>query len=162
MSASDSDSAINEAKNKIKEDEEEISRKYKEIEEIKKNLNKKYFKLREILEDESNHEEDLICKPLKREKKIEYENILNDYKKDYINAEFEKKKKEISDKYAAIKQCKENLFKHELTKESNEIKEFEEKRRKIMENVIGILRDSDQYKEIINRVDKLLKTDTNK
>ena len=93
MSASDSDSAINAAKNKIKEDEEEISRKYKEIEEIKKNLNKKYFKLREILEDESNHEEDLICKPLKREKKIEYENILNDYKKDYINEEFEKKKK---------------------------------------------------------------------
>ena len=162
MSASDSDSAINAAKNKIKEDEEEISRKYKEIEEKKKNLNIKYFKLREILEDESNHEEDLVCKPLKREKKIEYENILNDYKKDYINAEFEKKKKEISDKYAAIKQHKENLFKLELTKESNEIIEFEEKRRKIMENVIGILRDSDQYKEIINRVDKLLKTDTNK
>ena len=36
MSASDSDSAINAAKNKIKEDEEEISRKYKEIEEKKK------------------------------------------------------------------------------------------------------------------------------
>ena len=155
MSAPDPDS-------EIKKHEEEISRKYKEIEEIKKNLNKKYFKLREILEDERNHEEDLICKPLKREKKIEYENILNDYKKDYINAEFEKKKKEISDKYAAIKQHKENLFKLELTKESNEIIEFEEKRRKIMENVIGILRDSDQYKEIINRVDKLLKTDTNK
>ena len=128
----------------------------------KKNLNEKYFKLRKILEDERNHEEDLICKPLKREKKIEYENILNDYKKDYINAEFEKKKKEISDKYAAIKQCKENLFKHELTKESNEIKEFEEKRRKIMENVIGILKGKDEYKEIINRVDKLMKTDTNK
>ena len=134
----------------------------KKLKKKKKNLNIKYFKLREILEDESNHEEDLICKPLKREKKIEYENILNDYKKDYINAEFEKKKKEISDKYAAIKQHKENLFKLELTKESNEIIEFEEKRRKIMENVIGILRDSDQYKEIINRVDKLLKTDTNK
>lgn len=128
----------------------------------KKNLNEKYFKLREILEDESNHEEDLICKPLKREKKIEYENILNDYKKDYINAEFETKKKEIKDKYAAIKQHKENLFKLELTKESNEIIEFEEKRRKIMENVIGILRDSGQYKEIINRVDKLMETDTNK
>ena len=162
MSASDPDSAINEAKNEIKKHEKEISRKYKVIEGIKENLNKKYFKLREILEDERNHEEDLICKPLKREKKIEYENILNDYKKDYIKAEFEKKKKEISDKYAAIKQRKENLFKLELTKESNEIKEFEEKRRKIMENVIGILRDSDQYKEIINRVDKLMKTDTNK
>ena len=162
MSASDPDSAINEAKNEIKKHEKEISRKYKVIEGIKENLNKKYFKLREILEDERNHEEDLICKPLKREKKIEYENILNDYKKDYIKAEFEKKKKEISDKYAAIKQRKENLFKLELTKESNEIKEFEEKRRKIMENVIGILRDSDQYKEIINRVDKLMKADTNK
>ena len=134
----------------------------KKLKKKKKNLNIKYFKLREILEDESNHEEDLICKPLKREKKIEYENILNDYKKDYINAEFEKKKKEISDKYAAIKQHKENLFKLELTKESNEIIEFEEKRRKIMENVIGILRDSGQYKEIINRVDKLMETDTNK
>ena len=162
MSASDSDSAINEAKNKIKEDEEEISRKYKEIKKKKKNLNKKYFKLREILENESNHEEDLICKPLKREKKIEYENILNEYKKDYMEAQFETKKKEIKDKYAAIKQHKENLFKLELTKESNEIIEFEEKRRKIMENVIGILRDSGQYKEIINRVDKLMKTDTNK
>ena len=65
----------------------------KKLKKKKKNLNIKYFKLREILENESNHEEDLICKPLKREKKIEYENILNDYKKDYINAEFEKKKK---------------------------------------------------------------------
>ena len=162
MSAPDPDSLINDEKKAIKKHEEEISRKYEEIEDIKKKLNKKYFKLREILEDERNHEEDLICKPLKREKKIEYENILNDYKKDYINAEFEKKKKEISDKYAAIKQRKENLFQLELTKESNEIKEFEEKRRKIMENVIGILRDSNQYKEIINRVDKLMKTDTNK
>ena len=162
MSASDLDSKINEEKTEIKKHEEEISQKYKDIEKKKKNLNEKYFKLRKILEDERNHEEDLICKPLKREKKIEYENILNDYKKDYIKAEFEKKKKEISDKYAAIKQRKENLFKLELTKESNEIKEFEEKRRKIMENVIGILRDSDQYKEIINRVDKLMKADTNK
>ena len=155
MSAPDPDS-------EIKKHEEEISRKYKEIEEIKKNLNKKYFKLREILEDESNHEEELICKPLKREKKIEYENILNDYKKDYIGAKFETKKKEIEDEYVAIKQWKENLFKAEFTKESDEITEFENKRREIMENVIGILRDSDQYKEIINRVDKLMKTDTNK
>ena len=155
MSAPDLDSEINDLKKAIKELEEDI-------EEKKKNLNKKYFKLREILEDESNHEEDLICKPLKREKKIEYENILNDYKKDYINAEFEKKKKEISDKYAAIKQCKETLFKAEFTKESDEIIEFENKRRKIMENVIGILKGKDEYKEIINRVDKLMKTDTNK
>ena len=162
MGCSDSDSAINDAKNEIKKHEEEISGKYKVIEGKKKNLNKKYFKLREILEDERNHEEELICKPLKREKKIEYENILNDYKKDYIGAKFETKKKEIEDEYAAIKQCKEELFKLELTKESDEIKEFEEKRRKIMENVIGILRDSNQYKEIINRVDKLMKTDTNK
>ena len=162
MGASDSDPATNAEKKAIKELEEEISQKYKDIEEKKKNLNKKYFKLREILEDESNHEEDLICKPLKREKKIEYENILNDYKKDYINAEFEKKKKEISDKYAAIKQHKENLFKLEFTKESDEITEFENKRRAIMENVIGILRDGPEYKEIINRVDELMKTDTNK
>lgn len=146
----------------IKKHEEEISRKYKEIEEIKKNLNKKYFKLREILENERNHEEDLICKPLKREKKIEYENILNDYKKVYIGANLETKKKEIEDEYVTIKQLKENLFKAELTKESDEIIEFENKRRKIMENVIGILKGKDEYKEIINRVDKLMKTDTNK
>ena len=68
-------------------------KKNEEKNKIEKNLNEKYFKLREILENERNHEEDLICKPLKREKKIEYENILNDYKKDYIKAEFEKKKK---------------------------------------------------------------------
>ena len=162
MSASDPDSAINEAKNEIKKHEKEISRKYKVIEGIKENLNKKYFKLREILEDERNHEEDLICKPLKREKKIEYENILNDYKKDYIGANFETKKKEIEDEYVAIKQHKEKLFKLELTKESDEITEFENKRREIMENVIGILKGKDEYKEIINRVDKLMKTDTNK
>ena len=162
MSASDLDSKINEEKTEIKKHEEEISQKYKDIEKKKKNLNKKYFKLREILEDERNHEEDLICKPLKREKKIEYENILNEYKKDYMEAQFETKKKEISDKYAAIKQHKENLFKLEFTKESDEITEFENKRRAIMENVIGILRDGPEYKEIINRVDELMKTDTNK
>ena len=157
-----SDSAINAEKKEIKKHEEEISRKYEEIEDIKKKLNKKYFKLREILENESNHEEDLICKPLKREKKIEYENILNEYKKKYMEAQFETKKKEISDEYVAIKQCKENLFKAEFTKESDEITEFENKRRAIMENVIGILRDGPEYKEIINRVDELMKTDTNK
>ena len=162
MSAPDPDSAINAAKNAIKEHEEKISGKYKVIEGIKKNLNEKYFKLREILEDERNHEEELICKPLKREKKIEYENILNDYKKDYIGAKFETKKKEIEDEYVAIKQWKENLFKAEFTKESDEITEFENKRREIMKSVIGILRDSGQYKEIIDRVDKLMKTDTNK
>ena len=162
MSAPDPDSLINDEKKAIKKHEEEISRKYEEIEDIKKKLNKKYFKLREILEDERNHEEDLICKPLKREKKIEYENILNEYKKDYMEAQFETKKKEISDKYAAIKQHKENLFKLEFTKESDEITEFENKRRAIMENVIGILRDGPEYKEIINRVDELMKTDTNK
>ena len=162
MSALDLDSEINEEKKAIKKHEEEISRKYEEIEDIKKKLNKKYFKLREILEDERNHEEDLICKPLKREKKIEYENILNEYKKDYMEAQFETKKKEISDEYAAIKQCKEKLFKYELEKESVEIIEFENKRREIMKSVIGILRDSGQYKEIINRVDKLMETDTNK
>ena len=162
MSAPDPDSLINDEKKAIKKHEEEISQKYKDIEKKKKNLNKKYFKLREILENESNHEEDLICKPLKREKKIEYENILNEYKKDYMEAQFETKKKEIKDKYAAIKQCKEKLFEYELTKESDEITEFENKRRAIMENVIGILRDGPEYKEIINRVDKLMKTDTNK
>ena len=162
MSASNLDSLINDEKKAIKKHEEEISRKYEEIEDIKKKLNKKYFKLREILEDERNHEEDLICKPLKREKKIEYENILNEYKKNYMEAQFETKKKEIKDKYAVIKQCKEKLFKYELEKESVEIIEFENKRREIMEKVIGILRDSNQYKEIINRVDKLMKTDTNK
>ena len=73
-----------------------------------------------------------------------------------------KKKKEISDEYAAIKQCKEKIFKLEFTKESDEITEFENKRRAIMENVIGILRDGPEYKEIINRVDELMKTDTNK
>ena len=31
-----------------------------------------------------------------------------------------------------------------------------------MKSVIGILRDSGQYKEIIDRVDKLMKADTNK
>ena len=134
----------------------------KKLKKKKKNLNEKYFKLREILEDERNHEEELICKPLKREKKIEYENILNDYKKVYIGAKFETKKKEIEDEYVTIKQLKENLFKAELTKESDEIIEFENKRREIMEKVIGILRDKAQYKEIINRVDKLMKTDTNK
>ena len=84
---------INEEKTEIKKHEEEISQKYKDIEKKKKNLNEKYFKIREILEDERNHEEDLICKPLKREKKIEYEKILNEYKKDYIGAKFETKKK---------------------------------------------------------------------
>ena len=79
-----------------------------------------------------------------------------------MEAQFETKKKEIKDKYAVIKQCKEKLFKYELEKESVEIIEFENKRREIMKSVIGILRDSDQYKEIINRVDKLMKTDTNK
>ena len=49
-----------------------------------------------------------------------------------------------------------------MAKESDEIIEFEKKRREIMERVIGILRDKDEYKEIINRVDKLMKTDTNK
>ena len=42
MSASDSDSAINDPEKEIKKHEKEISRKYEEIEDIKKKLNKKY------------------------------------------------------------------------------------------------------------------------
>ena len=64
---------IEQYKNDIKKLQEKINEHYEKLTKI-------YFKLRKILEDKENHEEKLICNPLKKEKEKEYKKLLNDYK----------------------------------------------------------------------------------
>ena len=73
---------IEQYKNDIKKLQEEINKHYEKLTKI-------YFKLRKILEDKENHEEKLICNPLKKEKEKEYKKLLNDYKNKKLD--FQKK-----------------------------------------------------------------------
>ena len=40
--------------------------------------------MRKIIEDENNHEDQLICRPLLKEKEKEYKNKMKEYKNIYL------------------------------------------------------------------------------
>ena len=98
-----------------------------EIEKRQRTINKdfqaqtiKYFELRKILEDEKNHEDRLICKPLKPDKLREYKIRLNEYKEiysDYKKTE-ETNLKEIDKLLEEINNYKQMIFDLEKTDET--------------------------------------------
>lgn len=92
---------IEKCQNEIKKNQKIINSNYEELTKI-------YFNLRNILEDERNHEDKLICRPLKRDKEKEYKKILRDYKNTKI--EFQKVDKicndEIEKNYNQINEYK--------------------------------------------------------
>ena len=145
-------------KRQIKARREEIETLQKEINANYKTQTSLYFELRKILEDENNHENKLICNPLKQDKFREYKNILNDYKEKYI--EFKKIEednyKKINAKYGEINKLKESILTLEKKTEKERSEEFEEKRRNNLESIIGILKDKKQYEQYFNAVNNIM------
>ncbi len=64
--------SISKLEDEIETCQKEIKKNQKIINSNYEELTKIYFNLRNILEDERNHEDKLICRPLKREKEKEY------------------------------------------------------------------------------------------
>ena len=118
----------------------------------------KYFKLREIMEDPRNHIDDLICRPLLQDKKKEYQKALDDYKNydEIFKADVEKYIKRIDEKFETMADLKKNLFNIEKVSEATEIQAFERQRRKILEGIIGYIKDKNLNVSAIKRVEEII------
>jgi hypothetical protein len=121
----------------------------------------KYFKLREIMENVENHEDDLICKPLKADKKDLYQKTLDEYKESY-----EQYKKEEESNINKIEGCfqsmsveKTNLLNIEKIKESTEIQAFENKRRDNLNKIIGYMKDEKLNMAAMDKIVEMIQQD---
>ena len=156
------DTGTNYFKRQIGDRKNEIEKKQREINEGFQAQAKKYFELRKILEDERNHEDRLICKPLKPDKLREYKIRLNEYKEIYT----EYKKTEVSnleeiDKLLEeINNYKKMIFDLERTDEVVKVGQFEEKRREKLKDVIGYIHDKKEYREYYNTVMNIMDNKT--
>ena len=140
-----------------------------EIENRQRTINKdfqaqtiKYFELRKILEDEKNHEDRLICKPLKEDKLREYKIRLNEYKEIYTlyKKTEETNLKEIDKLLEEINNYKKMIFDLERTDEVVKVGQFEEKRREKLKDVIGYIHDKKEYREYYNTVMNIMDNKT--
>ena len=140
-----------------------------EIEKRQRTINKdfqaqtiKYFELRKILEDEKNHEDRLICKPLKPDKLREYKIRLNEYKEIYklYKKTEETNLKEIDKLLEEINNYKKMIFDLERTDEVVKVGQFEEKRREKLKDVIGYIHDKKEYREYYNTVMNIMDNKT--
>ena len=142
---------IEQYKNDIKKLQEKINEHYEKLTKI-------YFKLRKILEDKENHEEKLICNPLKKEKEKEYKKLLNDYKNkklDFQN-EDEKHNKNIDKKYQDIKFWRDKLLDLEKAKENADSENFEIQRRANLSHIMTYIQQKDDWKESLNVIKKYM------
>ena len=156
------DTGNNYFKRQIRDRKNEIEKKQREINEGFQAQAKKYFELRKILEDEKNHEDRLICKPLKPDKLREYKIRLNEYKEIYT--EYKKTEesniKDIDKKLEEINGFKKMIFDLEKTDETVKAGEFEEKRREKLKDVIGYIHDKKEYREYYNTVMNIMDNKT--
>ena len=150
--------SISKLEKQIETCQDEIKKNQKRINLHYETLTRIYFNLRNILEDERNHEDKLICRPLKREKEKEYKKILRDYKNTKI--EFQKVDKmcnnEIEKNYNLINDCKKEKLTAEDAKEFINTKEFEEKRQENLKKIMGILQDQGEYNAIVNKIQEII------
>ena len=156
------DTGTNYFNRQIMDRRNEIEKKQREINEDFQAQAKKYFELRKILEDERNHEDRLICKPLKPDKLREYKIRLNEYKEiysDYKKTEVSNLK-EIDKLLEEINNYKKMIFDLEKTDETVKAGEFEEKRREKLKDVIGYIHDKKEYKEYYNTVMNIMDNKT--
>ena len=148
------DTGTNYFKRQIGDRKNEIEKKQREINEGFQAQAKKYFELRKILEDERNHEDRLICNPLKPDKLREYKIRLNEYKEiysDYKKTEVSNLE-EIDKLLEEINNYKKMIFDLERTDEVVKVGQFEEKRREKLKDVIGYIHDKKEYREYYNTV----------
>ena len=156
------DTGTNYFKRQIGDRKNEIEKKQREINEGFQAQAKKYFELRKILEDERNHEDRLICKPLKPDKLREYKIRLNEYKEiysDYKKTEVSNLE-EIDKLLEEINNYKKMIFDLERTDEVVKVGQFEEKRREKLKDVIGYIHDKKEYREYYNTVMNIMDNKT--
>ena len=137
---------------------EEIKQKQDIIRKKDEELTNIYFQLREILENNKNHKDRLICRPLLEDKEREYKNLLDEYKRKYNDYQNDKKdlNKEIEKKYEEIKTIQKDNLSAEQKNEIQEIQEFENKRRNNLNKIIGFIKDKKDYKAILKRVQDIM------
>ena len=142
---------IKQYKNDIKELQEKINKHYEELTKI-------YFKLRKILEDKENHEEKLICNPLKKEKEKEYKELLNDYKNKKLEfqKDDEKNNTNIDENYKEIKFWRDKLLDLEKAKENADSENFEIQRRANLSHIMTYIQQKDDWKESLNVIKKYM------
>ena len=156
------DTGTNYFNRQIMDRRNEIEKKQREINEGFQAQAKKYFELRKILEDERNHEDRLICKPLKPDKLREYKIRLNEYKEiysDYKKTEVSNLE-EIDKLLEEINNYKKMIFDLERTDEVVKVGQFEEKRREKLKDVIGYIHDKKEYREYYNTVMNIMDNKT--
>ena len=146
--------------------ESEIKENYNQIDQSQDIINKKYkeqlellFDMRKIMEDENNHENKLICRPLLQEKEKEYKDKMLEYKSNYEESknEIERNKKKIDDLFNDIIKKKKDLKILEYSKESEEIQKFEMERTKIIERIIGYQKEKNINIAMIKKVEEIIK-----
>ena len=145
-------------KNDIKKIKGEIADIQQKINKIYEEKMNKYFQLREIMENEKNHEEGLICKPLLPNKKREYQKVLDDYKRNYDKYKEDEGNylKKIEEKFKTMSDLKKNLLNIEKINEAKEIQAFEMKRRKNLEKIINYIVDKKLNVAAIQRVQEII------
>ena len=156
------DTGTNYFNRQIMDRRNEIEKKQREINEGFQAQAKKYFELRKILEDERNHEDRLICKPLKPDKLREYKIRLNEYKEiysDYKKTEVSNLE-EIDKLLEEINNYKKMIFDLEKTDETVKAGKFEEERREKLKDVIGYIHDKKEYREYYNTVMNIMDNKT--
>ncbi len=143
-------------KREIRTFEGEIESLQKEINDSYKKYRDQYFELRKIIEDEENHEDELICNPLKINKSREYQTKLNQYKESLSN--FQKLEKnnnnEINKKYEKINEHKKTLLLNEKARDL--LDNFEEERRNNLNLVIGIIKGQKIYEQFTNKLSDIM------
>ena len=143
-------------KREIRTIEGEIESLQKEINDSYKKYRDQYFELRKIIEDEENHEDELICNPLKINKSREYQTKLNQYKESLSN--FQKLEKsnnnEINKKYEKINELKKTILLNEKARDL--LDNFEEERRNNLNLVIGIIKGQEIYEQFTNKLSDIM------
>ena len=146
----------------ISKQEEEIRKRQKQINEIYEKRMDKYFQLREIMENVKNHEGELICNPLKEKKKKDYQKALDEYKEKYEEYKEEEEDciKKIEECFSIISERKKNLLEKEKDDETKEIQDFENKRRAILVNIIGYIKNKKENEAAIKKIEEIYQQDT--
>ena len=142
---------IEQYKNEIKKLQEKINKHYETLTNI-------YFNLRKILEDKENHEEKLICKPLKKEKEKKYKELLNDYKNKKLNFQEEDQNHNtnIDENYKKIKFWRDKLLDLEKAKENADSENFEIQRRANLSHIMTYIKEKDDWIESLNVIKKYM------
>ena len=146
------------ARRNIAEKKQEIKRLKEKIRQNYEKQTEQYFEMRKILEDETNHEDDLICRPLKKKYLRKYQELLQDYKSNYFEykKENEDSKKKIEQHFNKINEYRKQILDIERANQNKENQKFEERRRNNLQSIIGFLKDKKQYEEYLARINNIL------